>query len=178
MTEPHNPRFLNGTSHIGPFIELRQSFASRVMAISPFVEQLMCFVKPLIATVSAMDGSEEDIEIAVREVLSNAVVHGNHEDPQKKVYVTFRFRIDGEISITVQDEGTGFNPDVVADPTDGNKRLLCHGRGVYLMQALMDEVSFENEGNVVHMKKRVGSRPSLVPGSLTHLRDPGPVVPQ
>ena len=66
------------------------------MAISPFVEQLMCFVKPLIVTISAVDGSEEDIEIALREVLSNAVVHGNHEDPQKKVYVTFRFRIDGE----------------------------------------------------------------------------------
>ena len=69
--------------------------------------------------------------------------------------------MDGEISITVQDEGMGFNPDVIADPTDGNKRLLCHGRGVNLMQALMDEVSFENDGNVVHMKKKLGSRLSL-----------------
>ncbi|MBV9155228.1 MAG: ATP-binding protein [Acidobacteriaceae bacterium] len=176
MTEPQSPRLLNRTSHASPFMEIRQTLASRVMDISPFVEHLMSFVQPLIATVSAMDGSEADIEIALREALCNAVVHGNHEDPQKKVYVTFRFRMDGEISITVQDEGKGFNPDVLADPTDGSERLLCHGRGVYLMQALMDEVSFENKGNIVHMKKRLG--PSLLPGSITHLQDPRPVVLQ
>ena len=62
------------------------------------------------------DGSEVDIEIAVREALTNAVVHGNHEDPNKRVFVTSRCSEDGEVSITVCDEGQGFDSRAVPDP--------------------------------------------------------------
>jgi serine/threonine-protein kinase RsbW len=139
---PRNP-------HSVPFVELRQSFSSRVTAISPFVDQLMRFILHF----RGADGSETDIEIALREALANAVIHGNGEDPSKRVYVTCRCYADGEASITIADEGQGFDTSTVADPTTPSHRLAMHGRGIYLMKTLMDEVSFEEGGVVVRMRK-------------------------
>jgi serine/threonine-protein kinase RsbW len=132
-----------------PFIELRQSLASQVSAISPFVDQLMRFILIL----RKSDGSETEIEIPLREALANAVIHGNAQDPRKRVHVECRCYMDGEVSITVRDEGHGFNSEKVPDPTSPENRMFTHGRGIYLMKTLMDEVSFEDGGSVVRMRK-------------------------
>lgn len=137
-------------SESGPYVELRQSFPSQVEAISPFLDQLMrCF-----KWFRDEDGTKVDLEIAVREALTNAVVHGNHEDPNKRVFVTSRCSEDGEVSITVCDEGQGFDNRAVPDPTAPENVLPSHGRGIYLMQKLMDEVTFEQNGTVLKMRKR------------------------
>ena len=93
--------------------KLRQSLSSQVTAISPLVDQLMMFVRNCRKT----DGSELEIETAVREAISNAIIHGNHEDPYNRVRVMCRCNSDGEVRITVSDEGPGFKSDVVPDPT-------------------------------------------------------------
>ena len=100
------------------------------------------------------DGNETDIEMALIEALENAVVHGNCEDPHKRVYVTCRCTAQGEVSITVQDEGQGFDTGTLPDPTAPENRLRTSGRGIYLMKTLMDEVCFEKGGAVVHMCKK------------------------
>ena len=141
----HVPRSFQST----PFVELR-SFPSQVQVISQFVDQLMRFILHF----RSADGSEVDIEIALREALANAVVHGNRENPNKRVYVECHGYTDGEVSITVRDEGRGFDSNTVPDPTTPERRLFEHGRGIYLMKALMDEVSFEESGRVVHMRKK------------------------
>jgi serine/threonine-protein kinase RsbW len=138
-----------------PFVELRQTLPSRIAIISPFADQLMHFV----AKFRNRDGSERDVEMALREALANAIVHGNRQDPCKSVYVACRCTTDGEISITVQDEGQGFDADSVPDPRTPENRLLTQGRGIYLMRTLMDEVRFERRGAVVHMRKASNSRP-------------------
>lgn len=135
--------------HRGPFVELRQSVSSRVEAISPFVNQLMVFIRRF----GNRDESETGIEIALHEALTNAVIHGNREDPDKRVYVVCLCSTDGEVSITIRDQGQGFDSRAVPDPTDSDNLLAVHGRGVYLMRALMDEVCFEEGGWVVHMRK-------------------------
>jgi serine/threonine-protein kinase RsbW len=135
-------------------VEWEHSLPSQVNAVSPFVEQLMRFVVML----RGGDGSEWDIEIALREAILNAVIHGNAEAPEKRVYVICGCTIDGEISITVHDEGQGFDVDALPDTTTAENRLSPHGRGVYLMKALMDEVSFEQGGTVVHMLKKANGR--------------------
>ena len=135
---------------LSPFAELRQSFSSQIEAISPFVDQLMRFLKMF----RNGDGSEVDIEIAIREALANAVVHGNCENPEKRVYVTSRCSQDGEISITIRDQGQGFDNCVVPDPTVPENITSRYGRGIYLMKALMDEVHFEECGTVVKMRKK------------------------
>lgn len=136
-----------------PFVELRQSLPSKVAAISPFNDQLMRFILKF----RNADGTETDIELALLEALTNAVIHGNSANSSKRVYVICRCYLDGEVSIMVRDEGTGFDSSAVLDPTSRENLLFTHGRGIYLMKTLMDEVSFEEGGSVVQMRKNSNS---------------------
>ena len=139
-----------------PCVELQQSFRSQIQDISPFLQQLMQFIQNFRFT----DGSEAEIELSIREALVNAVVHGNGESFFKRVYVQCRCYLDGELSITVRDEGNGFDRSIVPDPTKPENRLSSQGRGIYLMEALMDDVSFEENGTVVRLWKRPQAKPS------------------
>jgi serine/threonine-protein kinase RsbW len=132
------------------FVGLRNTLPSDVDIISPFVDQLMRFI----ARFRGADQNHVEIEIALREALVNAIVHGNHNDPRKRVYVNCRCMTDGQVSITVEDEGKGFGHDGVPDPTSPSNRQRTHGRGIYLIRTLMDEVDFEGGGSVVRMRKR------------------------
>jgi serine/threonine-protein kinase RsbW len=98
---------------------------------------------------------ESEVEIALREALANAIIHGNHENSGKHVHVRCRCE-PSEISIAVKDEGRGFDIEKIADPTAPENQGSIHGRGIYLMKALMDEVRFEEAGVVVHMRKSTG----------------------
>jgi len=149
MAHTQSLSLLPRNGHSVPFVELRRSFPSKVAAISPFVDQLMRFVLHF----RSADGSEIDIEMALREALANAVIYGNGDDSCKSVYVTCRCYMDGEISMTVRDQGRGFDSNTVLDPTLPENLLFTHGRGIYLMKTLMDEVSFEEGGSVVRMRK-------------------------
>lgn len=150
MTQTHTLTLRLCTSDDVSFVELRQSFPSQIHAISPFVDQLLSFITKS----RNKDGSEADIEVALIEALENAVVHGNCEDPYKRVYVTCCCTAEGEVAITVQDEGQGFDTSTLPDPTAPENRLHTSGRGIYLMKTLMDEVCFEMGGAVVHMYKK------------------------
>jgi serine/threonine-protein kinase RsbW len=150
MVHTQSLSLLPRNGHSVPFIELRQTVASQVAAISPLAHQLMRFILRL----RSADGSETDIELALREALANAVIHGNGESSSKRIYVTCRCYMDGEVSITVRDEGRGFDSSAVPDPTLRGQLLLTHGRGIYLMKVLMDEVYFEEGGAVVIMRKQ------------------------
>jgi len=135
----------------GPCIELERSLPSEVAAISPFVDRLMVLLRKC----GCVSQGESDVEIALREALANAIIHGNHENPGKQVYVRCRCKSD-EVSIAVKDEGRGFDLNKIADPTAPENTGSVHGRGIYLMRALMDEVRFEEGGVVVNMRKSAG----------------------
>jgi serine/threonine-protein kinase RsbW len=149
MAHSQSLSLLPRNGHSVPFVELRQSLPNKVAAISPFVGHLMGFV----LSFRRADGGEIEIEMALREALANAVIHGNGDDSCKSVYVTCRCYMDGEVSIMVRDEGQGFDSNAVPDPTFPENLLFTHGRGIYLMKTLMDEVSFEEGGSVVRMRK-------------------------
>jgi serine/threonine-protein kinase RsbW len=138
-----------------PFIELQQHLPSQIAAIPPFVDRLTQFLKTSIEKLSDADGDEIDIRIALGEALANAVIHGNRENTHKCVYVTCRLNMDGEVLLTVRDEGEGFDCYAIPDPTDRHNCLLPNGRGIYFMRAFMDEVYFEENGKVVHLRKRL-----------------------
>jgi serine/threonine-protein kinase RsbW len=141
----------------GPFLELEHSLPSEAAAISPFVDKLM----RLIGKCGCAAEGESDVEIALREALANAIIHGNHENPGKHVHVRCRCE-PSEISIAVKDEGRGFDVDTIADPTALENQGSIHGRGIYLMKTLMDEVRFEDGGVVVHMRKARAQRPATI----------------
>jgi serine/threonine-protein kinase RsbW len=140
--------------HRGPHIALECSLPSEVTAISPFVDKLML----LLRNCSCVPEGVSDVEIALREALANAIIHGNHEDRRKHVLVTCRCEPD-EVSIAVKDEGSGFDINTVPDPTARENIGSVHGRGILVMKALMDEVRFEEGGIVVHMRKSAGEAP-------------------
>jgi serine/threonine-protein kinase RsbW len=138
-----------------PFVELHQGLASHVAAIAPFVEQLMRFIELFMRRFGMDKNTEGEIEVAISEALANAVIHGNHENSERHVDVICRCSLDGEVLIIVRDQGTGFESRAVPDPTEPERRFLTSGRGLHLMRALMDEVSFEENGTVVRMRKLV-----------------------
>ena len=96
------------------------------------------------------------IDMAVREAITNAVVHGNQEDEAKTVEVTLSC-LGRELEIEVKDQGEGFDPTSVPDPTDAANLLKTSGRGIFLMRTFMDEVQWLNRpegGTTVRMVKR------------------------
>jgi len=150
MAHTQSLSFLPRNGPSVPFVELRQSLPSKVAGVSLFADQVMRFI----LNFRSVDGSETDIEMALHEALANAVVHGNGENSAKRVYVDCRCYMDGEVSITVRDEGRGFDYSAIPNPTFRENLLLTHGRGIYLIKTLMDEVSFEEGGAVVMMRKK------------------------
>jgi serine/threonine-protein kinase RsbW len=143
--------------HRGPHISLEYSLPSEVTVISPFVDKLM----PLLRSCGCVSEGVSDVEIALREALANAIIHGNHEDRRKHVHVTCCCKPD-EVSIAVKDEGKGFDVKNVPNPTTPENIGSAHGRGIHVMKALMDEVRFEEGGVVVHMRKSAGEDPKLL----------------
>jgi serine/threonine-protein kinase RsbW len=96
------------------------------------------------------------IEMALREAVTNAMVHGNQEDEAKSVEVIFNCH-DNELEIEVRDQGEGFDPANVPDPTNAENLLKTSGRGIFLMRTFMDEVEWLNRpegGTAVRMLKR------------------------
>ena len=155
MSVKLNTRSARKTFHAAPFIELDQTIPSRASAISPLLNRFMRFIELFMGKVIGASGDGEQIEIALGEAVANAVIHGNHEDPEKQVFVNCRCSMDGEVLITVRDEGQGFDSRSVVDPTEPGRLFLTHGRGLHLMRALMDEVWFDDNGSVVRMRKRI-----------------------
>ena len=96
------------------------------------------------------------IDMAVREAVTNAVVHGNQKDENKTVDVTLKSSPDA-VEISVHDQGTGFNPETVPDPTAEENILKASGRGIFFMRSFMDEVDWlirPGGGTTVRMLKR------------------------
>ena len=103
--------------------------------------------------------TEEDvhrISMAVREAAVNAVLHGNHYDPQKKVTVGFE-NTAGTLIITIADEGRGLELAHVPDPLSPENLLKQSGRGIFLIRAFMDEVRIRSlqPGTEITMIKHV-----------------------
>jgi serine/threonine-protein kinase RsbW len=94
-----------------------------------------------------------EIGLAVQEALANAVVHGCGNDPSKQVRCQLQSDPQGRILISVADPGPGFRPNLVPDPKSEQNVYADHGRGVYLICQLMDEVHFERSGSEIKMWK-------------------------
>jgi anti-sigma regulatory factor (Ser/Thr protein kinase) len=99
------------------------------------------------------EGNEYQIELALREALANAILHGCNNDPTKKVECCVACTESSDVMIVVRDPGKGFNISEVRDPLAAENLHSDHGRGIYLINQLMDEVSFEHNGAEIRMRK-------------------------
>jgi len=114
--------------------------------------QNISLIEPLVTSVFEKHSISNDVFgnmlVAITEATNNAIQHGNQRDPNKQVHISYT--VDSEmIHFTIQDEGAGFNPDSLPDPTDPENIEKPHGRGVFLMKRLADHVTFEENGTRV-----------------------------
>ncbi len=91
-----------------------------------------------------------DILISLTEAVNNAILHGNNADESKSVEISMEGKSSG-VAISVKDEGKGFDPNEIPDPTAPENIECCGGRGVFIMSSLADRISFENNGSTVQM---------------------------
>ena len=119
-------------------------------AVDPVVRTVMDAVREI----ECAPGSEDDIELALTEALANAVVHGAKSDPSKIIECDVACDEERGILIIVRDPGAGFDPSKIANPCEGENIYSNHGRGIYLINQLMDEVQFHKNGTEIHMLKR------------------------
>jgi serine/threonine-protein kinase RsbW len=134
----------------------------------PFLEERIVFKMP--SEIRHMDGvlyylnermlklgivhsEDSEVLIALDEAIVNAIKHGNKCDPRKAVHIVAEFTSDGA-RFTISDEGSGFVRENVPDPTDPCRLLEPNGRGLLLINHIMDEVCFNQSGNQLEMFKR------------------------
>ncbi len=95
-----------------------------------------------------------DVDLALQEALANAIRHGCKNDPHKEVQCCVTFDSTGELLIVVRDPGSGFDPAAVPNPLEGDNIFKGSGRGVFLINQLMDTAEYAEGGRKVLMTKR------------------------
>lgn len=119
---------------------------------------ILDLLQPITDQVCKQLGFEEDdrywIWLAIQEGLNNAIKHGNKMNPEK--FVEFQVKVlEGEFRITIQDEGDGFDPSIIPNPTDKENLLKTSGRGIFYMRSFMDTVEYQSgQGTRVTMVKK------------------------
>lgn len=98
------------------------------------------------------EGAAFSVKLAMEEAVVNAMKHGNRFDKNKQVFLRYGFN-DDAFHLVVQDEGSGFDHQHLPDPTDPEHLKLPYGRGIMLMHAYMDNVSYNANGNEVTLVK-------------------------
>jgi serine/threonine-protein kinase RsbW len=105
------------------------------------------------------EGAMFAVRLAIEEAVVNAFRHGNRSDPAKVVF--FRAAIDdARAEFEVEDQGPGFDPRLIPDPTDEDNIEIPSGRGVMLIRAYMTEVEYLKPGNKLRMSYVKGAAPS------------------
>jgi serine/threonine-protein kinase RsbW len=155
--EPSDVRPQSAASYTDPRFDIEAWMPSEVKAISPLMDRLM----RLIEGSHCICGEEPSVELALAEALNNAVVHGNRLHREKLVQVLCRCELGKGIFLVVKDQGRGFDPNAVPDPTAAENIKADHGRGIWLMKTVMDEVSFECGGTEVRMRKAATRQPAM-----------------
>ncbi len=130
-------------------LRLDLSIPATKKAVSPFVERVMAIVKQM----GCAEGKEFEIETSLLEALANAVTHGSGDDPDKQIQVCVACDEARGMLIIVRDPGGGFDPAQIPNPVQGKNVYSEGGRGIYLINQLMDEVRFEEGGTEIHMRK-------------------------
>jgi serine/threonine-protein kinase RsbW len=130
-------------------VRFELTIAGSVKAIEPAVQQILTVVDSM----GCARGKEFAIETAIREALANAITHGCGSDPSKQVKISAYCDDERGMILVVRDPGKGFDPKTIPSPVQGERLFAEHGRGIYLINQLMDEVRFRSGGSEIWMRK-------------------------
>ena len=136
-------------------LTLTQNAQERKLIIASKPENLTLvenFVEQLQEEYKVKEDVYGNIVIAVTEAVNNGIKHGNRENPDKNVFIIARLLNPFLLTITVQDEGSGFDVDRLPDPTLPENILSDTGRGVFIIREITDGMEYTNNGNTVTMQ--------------------------
>jgi len=131
-------------------LKLSVTLAADKTCVDPVVQGIMQLVRQM----HCAGGKEDAIELALNEALANAVVHGAKSDPTQLIECDVACDEARGMVIVVRDPGKGFDPASIPSPVIGENIYANQGRGIYLINQLMDEVKFLKNGTEIHMIKR------------------------
>ena len=135
-------------------VKLNETLPGEVKSISPFIDKVMTIIKGM----GCAGGREFEVELALNEALSNAIKHGSAHDPSKKIQCCVACDHERGMLIIIRDPGPGFDPASIPSPVIGQNVFSTGGRGIYLINQLVDEVRFEKGGTEIHMRMNPPSR--------------------
>jgi serine/threonine-protein kinase RsbW len=129
-------------------LKLDVTVPADVHSISPVIESIMAAVREM----GCAAGREFEIELALDEAIANAIKHGTASDSSKQVQCCVACDRARGMLIVVRDPGRGFDPASIPSPIIGQNIFKTGGRGIYLINQLVDEVRFEKGGTEIHMR--------------------------
>jgi len=114
------------------------------------------FISNKLAEAGVSSSSIADIAISVSEAVNNAIEHGNAGDQNKKITVKIEFK-ENDLDISIKDQGKGFDPGSVPNPTDKENLLKKVGRGIFIIRSLVDSIDFNftSDGTEVILRKNL-----------------------
>lgn len=128
--------------------------------ISSTPEAVFGAIENIIAGLDGLELPEEafyDVKLILSELFVNALIHGNAQDPDRKIAVDYL--LSGErLRLTITDEGAGFDHGRLYDPLDAGNVMKISGRGLFLVKSLADRLEFNEKGNSVTVEKTLGQR--------------------
>jgi len=130
-------------------LKLDLKFQADANRISEVVDGFMAIV----TSMKCACGHEHDVELAMREALANAIIHGAGNDPRRTIECCIACDDAHGMLVVVRDPGEGFDPQSLPDPVVGENVYSEHGRGVFLINQLMDHVEYKRGGTEIHMRK-------------------------
>jgi serine/threonine-protein kinase RsbW len=169
--EPQASRNVSGKAIPDPFIDaltakpehvdldkilpfLQERIAFKMPSDLAYLDSVLDYLNERMLKLGIVKPGDSELVIALDEAIVNAIKHGNKCDPCKAVQVIAEFSADGA-RFTIADEGPGFVREKVPDPTDPCRLLEPSGRGLLLINHIMDEVCYNQTGNKLEMFKRV-----------------------
>jgi serine/threonine-protein kinase RsbW len=110
------------------------------------------FIEEVFKDLKVKDEFYGNILVAVTEAVTNAIIHGNNSIDAKMVSISVETPKENTLIFTIEDDGAGFNPEDVPDPTSPENIEKPHGRGIFLMKHLSDKVTFNKNGSSVSIE--------------------------
>lgn len=141
----------------GVILKIKQDLPSDLSLLDDAVTGIVAMIK----SAGCRDDAEK-VDLAVREALTNAMVHGNRCDQSKRVHISVKLYKDRGLLIVVKDAGHGFDPNQVPNPLRGPGRFSNHGRGLFLIKKCMDRIRFKfDSGTSIYMRRYSDSKGSI-----------------
>ena len=129
-------------------VKLDVTLPGDISAASSVIQRIMTVVSEM----GCAAGREFEIELVLNEALANAIKHGSANDPSKQIQCCVACDHARGMLVIVRDPGPGFDPASIPNPVLGQNLFATGGRGIYLINQLMDEVRFEKGGTEIHMR--------------------------